>query len=85
MLLCSTDAVDVQKTVELVVAVSSIRSSRPLFGNRDRYAQCNCTVCSWQGGVFWPADAKFFGALHTGAGPGVRRGVMSTGDMAPHN
>ena len=35
-----------------------------LFGNRDLYAQCNCAVCSWQGG------RVVHGALHTGAGPG---------------
>ena len=28
-----------------------------LFGNRDMYAQCICAVCSWQGGVFWSAEA----------------------------
>ena len=32
-----------------------------LFGNRHLSAQCNCAVCSWQGGVLWSADALFLG------------------------
>ena len=80
-LLCSTDARYRRAEncgAPQLPCVDQVEAS--LFGNRDRYAQCNCAVVSYHGWCLLVSWRVVFGALHTGAGPGR---VMSTGTWLP--